>query len=400
MSERTRLVLFVGGMLLVFAAVSYVVRSATEFDDTRDHASTRTNPWGTKAWRDVLETWGVATDTWGRPLTHLSSDVPMLVILDPTERIDGDELSALDEWVADGGRLVIAPFNYREGSGSGRLAKAYVQRALNLFGVRAVNGDTAETLARPAEDDPLTADVAEVLVPTEGRLNVLQSITDQGGSKAATVLLRDEKGRPVAVEVAHGHGTALILAEAEILANATLPEADNVVLAANLVFAGGAPETVYFDEYHHGFADTQSVFGGPEVDVTAFRNTALALLAVVLVCAIGHARRFGAPVEEEAVTRRSAADYVRALAQIHGRAGAASTAASMLAAGLRRKAAAAAHVPATTDRVALAGALTSRGLPGDEIGELLVELEQADRSMTDGQLLALAQQAAHYERML
>jgi hypothetical protein len=167
-----------------------------------------------------------------------------------------------------------------------------------------------------------------------------------------------------------------------------------------VVFAGGAPDEVFFDEYHHGVITGEGVFAGPEVDTTPFRHTALALLAVAAIYAVGRSRRFGAPEAETDQGRRSSGDYVRALAQVYHRARAASASASMLAGGLRREAAAAAGMPATADDSALAGALDARGLPGEEIAELLGRLEGAGEDMTDDELLRLAQQVAHYERML
>jgi hypothetical protein len=173
-----------------------------------------------------------------------------------------------------------------------------------------------------------------------------------------------------------------------------------VVFAANLVYAGGEPDTVHFDEYHHGVVGDEAVFGGSEVDVTPFRNTALALLAVALIYAIGRSRRFGAAVAGQDDSRRTSADYVRALAQVHSRGGAASAAASMLASGLRRRAAAATGVASSAPLGQLANTLDQRGMPGDEVAELLELLETADESMTDAQLLTLARRVAHYERML
>ncbi|MBD3293255.1 MAG: DUF4350 domain-containing protein [Armatimonadia bacterium] len=392
MSERARLVIFVVGTLLLFTIVALIVQATTDFDYVRDHASDRTNPWGTKAFRELLTRSGVATETWTMPLSRLSEEVQFLIILDPTEPISGDDRDALAAWVADGGRLVVAPYAYRPFEGpEGRQASNSLEATLSAFNVRSTIGDAADEEVSAVAQSPLTADVAQVLVPTDGRLRK---------AGPGEVLLADGMGAPAAVSVPHGEGRVIVLAEAEMLGNATLPLADNVVFAANLIFAGGAPDAVYFDEYHHGVVAGEGVFGGAEVDVSPFRNTALALLAVAVVYAIGRSRRFGAPVSSRDGSGRSSADYVRALAQIHGRGGAASTAASMLAAGLRRRAASAVGVASTATLGQIANTLDRRGVPGDEVAELLELLESADESMTDAQLLTLARRVAHYERML
>ena len=401
MSARARMVIFIAGTIALFTAVSLLIRATTRFDYTRDHASTRTNPWGTKAWRELLERSDVPTRTWTQPLTGLSDDVGFLVLLDPVEKIEADERAALERWVRDGGRLVIAPFAYREATTiTGRSARAAMQQTLEEFAIRAVETGAPGITATPAADIELTADLTGVEVPSEGRLHVMERAPAEEDRQVAEVLLADDSGAPVAVAVEHGRGTVLALAEAEMLANATLPKADNVVLAANLVFAGGAPEMVYFDEYHHGFVGAGGVLAGAEVDATPFRNTALALLAVAAIYALGRSRRFGAAVRRSDASRRSSADYVRALAQIYARAGAGRPAALMLASGLRRRIAVAVGMPALADVHVLAGELTRRGLPGDEIAELLGKLEGTGETMSSAELLTLAQEVARYERML
>ena len=395
MSERARMALFIASLIALFTGVSLLVRATTRFDYARDHASTRTNPWGTKAWRELLERSEVATQTWLRPLTDLTDDVRFVVVLDPTRPIRVDEQQALERWVRRGGRLVIAPFaDPGAGELGARWTRATTAQTLESFGVTATDSGRADATARPAAQCPLTDDVSRVLIPTVGRLSVDED------AEGVEVLLTDDAGEIAAVAVRHGEGMAVVLAEVEILANATIRRVDNVVLAANLVFADGAPETVHFDEFHHGFGDDGDVFVGPEVDVTPFRNTALALLAVGAVYAIGRSRRFGAAVRRSDAGRRSSADYVRALAQVYARGEATATAASMLAAGLRRRAASAAAMPSSAPVAALAGELNRRRLPGDEIAELLAKLEDAEDEMRDGELLTLAQHVAHYERML
>lgn len=401
MSDRARMVVFIAATIALFTGISLLVHATTRFDYTRDHASTRTNPWGTKAWRELLERSGVATQTWTQPLTELTDEVSFIVLLDPLEPLRGDERQALEEWVRAGGRLVIAPFAYREtdGIGGGR-ARATMEQALELFGVSPVASGVVRGRAQAVADEQLTADVSDVLVPTEGRLTVTDPGEGEDAARSTRVVLSDDQGRAVAVAIARGRGMVLALSEAEILSNAALPQADNVVFAANLVFAGGAPEAVHFDEYHHGFGGGGGVYVGPEVDVGPFRNTALAVLAVVAIYAAGRSRRFGAATVATGGRRRSSADFVRALARVHSRAGAARAAASMLAAGLRRRSAAAAAMPASAHPANLASELDRRRLPGDEIADLLRRLESAGDDLSDAGLLSLAKQVAHYERML
>jgi len=185
MGERARIAVFIIAALLLFAGVSMVIRPATEFDHTRDHASVRTNPWGTKAWRELLGVSGVATATWTRPLTELPDEVQYLALLDPTEPVEPDEQRALVDWVSEGGRLVIAPFAYRESETiAGRTADASVEQILRDFGLRTARGGAADARAVPDADVPLTADVSSVLVPTDARLQFVET-ADQGAATSS-----------------------------------------------------------------------------------------------------------------------------------------------------------------------------------------------------------------------
>jgi hypothetical protein len=203
-----------------------------------------------------------------------------------------------------------------------------------------------------------------------------------------------------AVAIPVGRWPVIALAEAEMLANATLRHDDNVVLAANLIFAGGAPARVHFDEYHHGVHRAESA---PErtVDLGPLRDAALALLVVFMVFAFGRSRRFGAPVCSTGDRRPRTSDYVRAFAAIYARAGAAGAAADMLYRRLRHELVRATGLPATADDERLVAALERRGLRTVGLRELLTRLRgAADRALSGQELVELARAVADYERML
>ena len=150
MSERGRMILFVIGMLVLFTTVSLLVSATTAFDYTRDHASSRTNPWGTKAWRELIGRCGVETRDWLAPLTTLSDEVEFLVLLDPTEVIEDDERTALRDWVRGGGRLLLAPFAKRaDTSIDGRWARAAMDQVMRQFGVTLASTTRWRRLRRP-----------------------------------------------------------------------------------------------------------------------------------------------------------------------------------------------------------------------------------------------------------
>ncbi len=398
MSGRARLFLWLSLTLIAFIAIGLLVRRGAEFDFTRDHASTRANPWGTKAWRELLERSGIETRTWLTPLTELHDEVCMLVLLDPVLPIDKSERDALVRWVESGGTLIIAPHAYRNaGQLPGRAEWESIDEALAAFGLHAAGGNAAEVTVAPRAEEPVTADVEGIFVPTDYRLHGMHAPITM---IERAVLLEDADGA-VAVRVQMGEGTVIALCEASILSNANLRRADNVIFAANLVFAHGTTDIVYFDEYHNAVVEREEPSEPPEVDVSPVRNTALALLAIAALYALGRAKRFGSVVEDSDAEVRTGDEYVRAFAEIYSRADASGAAARMLAEGLRRRASHAAGVPVGAATEVLTTALQRRGLPGSDIVALLEELEAAEKDPpNDRELLTLAQNVARYEVML
>ncbi len=396
MSERGRTAAVVAAVAVIFVAAGLLARGTASFDAVRDHSSLRTNPWGTKAWRELIERAGVRTETWDLPLTEIGPGVDTLVLLTPTEPLSATEVNAVLGWLRDGGRLIFAPRGPRAGERRTDIFQA--RRLVFALGLGLPAEEAPENQrAQPVADSPWLRDVASVHVPSGARLRPAPTTTDTAAEPAH--LLRDAAGRSVAAECRLGDGRAVVLADAEIVSNATLREADNVVFAANLVFAGSAARTVHFDEYHHGFAHDRGVFEGPEVDVRPFWNTVLALLVVASVWALSRARRFGAPLPS-ASRRRPASEYVRAFARLYARAGAAGAAIEMLEAGLRGRVARATGLRANAPADQLVAAASRAGIDGEELGRLLEELQEAAEEPDDRTLLRLARKIADYERML
>lgn len=400
MNERRRLALLLLGAAVVLFAVALLAHRHAAFDSVRDHSSLRRNPWGTAAWRALIERSGVPTATWDRPLTELTAEVEMLVMLAPLRELSSDELDALARWLSEGGRLIAAA-TARSSTGEGVFAAApdATTRLLETFGLQAYPGPDADASVAATTAAPLTADLRAVLVP--GGLRLAQSsAAREGAAEGPPVTLLGEADAAALMAVPAGRWPVIVLAEAEMLANATLRREDNVVLAANLVFAGGAPARVHFDEYHHG---VRPATPEPErtVDVRPLRDAALALMAVLIVFAAGRARRFGAAVLGAEDRRARAADYVRAFAAIYARAGAAGAAAAMLHQRLRHELARAAGVPLTASTDRLLAGLARRGVDIEGLADLLARLEAAaDQAPTERDLLELARQVADCERVL
>jgi hypothetical protein len=212
-----------------------------------------------------------------------------------------------------------------------------------------------------------------------------------------TPLLRDDSGL-VAAKASHGRGRVYAISEVEIFANETLARNDNVIFAANLLF-GARAGVVHFDEHIHmvrvGLSDEAL-----ELDPTrAYGALWLALLAVALFF-VGRMFRFGAAVPVKVRPRRSALEFVEALADLYRRAEARGAVLGILRHTFRQRLAAAVGLSPETPGPALAAAVArQRGVSESQLAGLLAHLDDPALAahLTESDLLRLARQLSTLE---
>lgn len=408
MNERQRTIALLGGTLALMVAVALVVprNHGDGYDWTRDHSSLQKNPWGTAGYRELLDRTGVRTESWEQSLTELGPETNLLMLLDPRSAISDEEREHLLDWVEGGGRLVIAPFGDATslaamlGSGSSGFAGYMgVSALLSDLGLELTDEGDAGREGEVVTRSEITRGVNVVGVPSRYRLARTKHGTPsrEGIGEPRTDVAVGTQAVMMSLPV--GEGIVHVIAEVEMLANGEIGENDNAILAANIVFADGAPDVVYFDERSVKWA-SEADENGPKVDSRPLNNVLLALLVIAIIYAMGRAQRFGAAVPPDDDTRRARSDYVRAFAEIYARAQASEAATEMLATGLRRRMSRAAGTTPAAPVERIAERLDRRGLPGAEMAALLAELEATGAHLTDKELIRLARRIADYERML
>lgn len=193
---------------------------------------------------------------------------------------------------------------------------------------------------------------------------------------------------PAAVSVPVGRGEVLLLGDPAILDNAHLPESDALSLWVRLAARG----RVVLDERWGAPADGGA---GRTAGVAALVGLQALLAALLLLLALG--RRHGAvrPLPAPA-SRRTARDYLAALAALSRRAGAEPALAAASWRRLRRRLEREAGVPARLPDEAAARRLSGR--PG--AAEAVRRGAAALRAEGPGQLLAVTRAAADAEAAL
>jgi hypothetical protein len=149
-------------------------------------------------------------------------------------------------------------------------------------------------------------------------------LTDTG----ARQFLRDSYG-PVLVMYPYGFGQVWFVSDPYIFSNLMLREADNAVLAVDLVLGAKnwTGRSVLFDEYHLGFTRTRTFMDAARTPV----GRAIMYLGFIMAIGIGCAgARFGPPRKSSVSIGVSQRAFVKALAGLWQGAGARAAAADSL----------------------------------------------------------------------
>ena len=284
-----------------------------------------------------------------------------LVFLGPDPIIVGTEptyLRDLQQWVQDGGRIVVAPSVAKRFMTQARLAQFKVppQTVLQTLGLegfeQSITFDTDSEAESDHRDRSLRRDAEEVasdffealnaLAPTlqkisvtvtgdwdsiDGHVNELTipgegfNTFTPGAEPTGAILWTDGQAEPrvLAARFARGRGEIVVVSDPILFSNRLIAKSDNSVLAAYVLTPDGQPVT--FDEFYHGLG----VRGNPLYLLTrlSYAATTLGILVALGLWVWREAIFPGPPLPDETVRRRDIGEYIHAMARffIEGGAG-------------------------------------------------------------------------------
>lgn len=266
-------------------------------------ASFSNEPEGARALYLYLKEIGYNTSDAVRHEFTIPDAANVMLLLEPMPGITEGEWETIDEWVRDGGTLVIAGWDFGTSLAMGH----YDTRLGYLW-----NQQTAVSLQAPLlTSPPLPADAP---LTTEATL-----ATDR--KDIAVHLATDPEGLPVMVSFAQGDGRVILSTMPQVFTNQGLKVKGHPEVALNHITAAGDVKMIWFDEWHHGIR--------PEV--TASNNwlqrtpAGRALLYAGVVIFMGlvlRGRIFGRPIPLPQETgRRAPIEYISGIANLSRRAG-------------------------------------------------------------------------------
>ena len=387
MRRNANAILLIVGVFLVVVALNFVFfvdsRGTDEDELTGNRSSYRSTPFGTRAFFTLLEESGYKVARFEKPFTELKDHDPgtLIVIAPPeTHNPDEEEFSAVNKWVEAGGLLIIA------------------DREINVnFGDATVRTERANagSVVHPLQPTLFTRNVEHVALSQHAtRVTV--------DSRAATYHIGDDQ-TAVLADVQVGKGRVVLLTDPYVIANNGISEADNVMVALN-VLAERPAGTIVFDEYHHGYG-ASSTSGGL---MSYFRGTPVpwmmaqaGLIAALVVYSFG--RRFGRPVPLRTERRTTNLEFVSSMANITRLAQASDLAMQNIYSEFRKRLCRFSGVPARIENDRLAAVAARRAaLDERELAALLARCEQISKGaqVSESELLKLVSRTREIESQL
>lgn len=386
--------MLVAGVFLAIVALNFLfyIDSSDDQEETEatgSRSSYRPTLYGTLAFYTFLEEGGYPITRLERPYTDLEPDgeiATLVVVAPPLQHSPtAEEFASLMEWVERGGLLLL------------------IDREISIDLDRETRVETfiavESTEIRALQPTVYTKGVERVeLSRFATRLNI--------DSRSSTAHFGDSSG-PILADAMVGAGRVVILTDPYVVSNSGIANADNFVLALNLL--AGRPEgLIAFDEYHHGHG-SQGVLGSASGGfMSYFRGTPvpwmmaqLALIAALVVYTNG--LRFVRPVPNRRERRTSNLEFVSSMANIIRLARARDLAMQNIYSEFRRKLCRYAAQPSSIPTPKLASAVARRAR-GDERGirRLLMRCEKVAQgeSISDSQLLGLVSEIREVESSL
>jgi len=229
-------------------------------------------------------------------------NIGLILILEPSVGITIDEWTTLDNWIRNGGTLVIA-------GDSLSTAFAFRHYRVNLSYLEPVTS-TLTTQTPLLVSPPITT--TNTQAPA-----YLQTNRDDFVTHLAV------DSRPVVISFQHEDGLIILSAAPYPFSNAGLKEEGNPALALNLIGLADNTQSIWFDEWHHGLRSLRTEIVGPGnwLRYTPAGHSLLYSAAIIFIALVLGGRRFGRPVPLlKDISRRAPLEYITAVANLGRRA--------------------------------------------------------------------------------
>lgn len=298
------------GLFALLSLLLLGVALSEQEEQMPDYSTISTEGRGARAlWLWAQELGYDTADARAFVFTGPPTEADVALILEPAQRLNEAQWRLLDEWVAQGGTLVVAGDEL-----NARLAFNRYGLNLTFFGL----GDTAvvqlPTLAAPPIEEPLNLQAFSYFVPEQ----------DDVLDKMVVHVAQDD--RPVIVSLAQGEGRVILSSTVYPFTNVGLKTVGNAQLVRNLLATAVPSGLIWFNDWHHGLrgmVDPGELSGPLDwLRFTAGGQAVLYTILLLFVALLLSGRAFGRPIPlPHNARRRAPLEYINAIANLNRRAG-------------------------------------------------------------------------------
>ncbi|MEM7113340.1 MAG: DUF4350 domain-containing protein [Chloroflexota bacterium] len=306
MSKLSRDNWFAIGLFVVLVIVLAVATIQEVRSQTVDPplASFSNQPDGARAFWLWLQALDYETSDLVRREFGIPEEAQLMLLLEPQTVVTPNEWEAIDEWVEDGGILLL----------SGRSFASVFAMEHYDFSLAQFEEEHGEAVAQSTLfHAPSLLSVPETAV---------RAYFETERTDYVTHVAVD--GQPIIISFPQGEGRVMLSTTPFPFTNAGLQKGNNAELVHNLVQPVGPDGLVWFDEWHHGVRPTVSEGLGPWnwLRETAAGRSLLFVAGLVFLVLVLRGRPFGRPVPlPQDISRRAPVEYIAAMANLNRRAG-------------------------------------------------------------------------------
>jgi hypothetical protein len=267
---------------------------------------------GYKALYLWLREMGVSAERWEKPLTDLTREADVLVMITPKLGVGKGELEALETWVRGGGTLVLALDTRTRVRGILVPAASPGNSTAKHFGFdlkMSFQDQKKEEKALSLQPGPYIRGPRKIVGKTDAGVD--------SKNPQAIVHARDAFGNLIVV-LEEGKGRVIMVVEpSSLFSNLHLREGDHGRLALDLLLTHLGSGRLLIDEYHHGYGRVTSVAAYVFQSETFVPLMQILFLFLLIWAAAG--RRFGPARPLRREVERFSMEYVRAVAHLYQR---------------------------------------------------------------------------------
>lgn len=292
------------GIGILFALVLVTALTASQKNKKNDipYLSTSSAPKGTLALKLWLDKLGYRTTEFSSTVFEPKAGIQTIFVIEPVIAISDGEWKLLDHWIEQGGTLVLAGDNLETETSMNHLdfSMAYMDRAVTEF-----------SASSPLLNSPLIPSK----ITTQANFGLTTTRSD-------FLSLLSANEFPIIISFEQGKGRVILSSTPYPFSNLALKNDSNASMILNLLAFTARKETVWFDEWHHGF-QTGSIVGPSQwLQHTPGGHAILFVIGVIFLALLMQGRAFGRPIPlAHEIKRRGPLEHVTAIANLNRKAG-------------------------------------------------------------------------------